>query len=73
VPVGELAASTQHLVDELLRAPRNSLRAVKVLINSATDRSKVDQLQMERSLQLGLLRDVAAALKPAVQNPTGAA
>lgn len=73
VPVDELAASTQHLVDELLRAPRNSLRAVKVLINSATDRSKVDQLQMERSLQLGLLRDLAATLKPAVEKPTGVA
>ena len=73
VPAHDLATSAQKLVDDLLSAPRNSLSAVKGLINGAGGHTKDEQLRLERMLQIGLLRELAAALKPAFDNPTGAA
>lgn len=83
VPADGLGAAAQQLGEQLLGLPRHALRAVKPLINQAASRSRSEQLATERSLQIGLLRHLAASLAPEStsqsheapprQTPTGAA
>lgn len=64
LPGLDLAQSAQALIEQLLSTPVSSLRAIKGLVSQATSRSRQDQLATERSLQLGLLRELAAAFVP---------
>ncbi len=57
-PADELAAMTRDLVDQLLSAPPSALRAIKPLITGASERSREEQLQVERESQLALLREL---------------
>ncbi|MFM8351488.1 MAG: enoyl-CoA hydratase/isomerase family protein [Actinomycetales bacterium] len=61
LPGLDLERTAQALIEQLLSTPANSLRAIKELMSRATSRSREDQLATERSLQLGLLRALAAA------------
>ena len=69
VPAAELDATVSDLIDALLAAPADAVRATKSLLLGAGDRSYDAQLAAERGAQVDRLRALTAALRAA---PRGA-
>lgn len=62
VPLDALAAATDDLVAALLAAPGGALSATKHLLAGAGERTRAEQLQAERTAQVGRLAELARLL-----------
>mgnify|MGYP006276897823 CR=1 FL=1 len=78
LPGLDLEGTAMTIIDQLLSVPQSSLRAIKVLMHQALGRSRADQLSLERTLQLDLLRERVQAFtagstdrSPSGSTPTG--